>query len=408
MLYVKHQPIFGEIQNQGTVTFNTELYSYCNNPIYSDSVILYIRVGGGEYEGHNMVNTENNIWEVTVNDLQNGLIEYYIFAADESGRRECHPYIGASDPHKFTLSGETQLFPVLNLDKTNSSVFSDSLAIIEDYIIVSNAGEEVLGFEIQNIDFYEMLTVFPLEGTVQVGDSMIITLSYDFSEVENGAYSGSFILYCNDPLAPETEISLFALQDYNPHIPAPILVLDKDTSVVISNGLEIIEDFITISNVGDAELVFEIIDLDFFEIVSVSPLSGSVQAGNFQIITLIYDFSDVENGIYKGSFKLINNDPETPEIEIFLSAFQNYDRILESDVSTVAIYPNPAYDKVNIFYNDEYSAKVTLFNFLCVQLKEQALAKGVNIIDIKELPNGIYFLIITNESGDIVKKLIKQ
>ena len=37
---------------------------------------------------------------------QNGdTVEYYLFAKDESGRVEKHPYIGAADPHLFTIGG---------------------------------------------------------------------------------------------------------------------------------------------------------------------------------------------------------------------------------------------------------------------------------------------------------------
>jgi len=113
MLYVKHQPYFTEIAKR-SLTFSTEVYSYCNNTIYSDSVIVYLRVNGGEYEAYNMEYSGDHTWEAHISGLPGGLIEYYIFAADESGRRECHPYIGAHDPHKFMLIGDT-----VGISKTN-------------------------------------------------------------------------------------------------------------------------------------------------------------------------------------------------------------------------------------------------------------------------------------------------
>ena len=33
----------------------------------------------------------------------NDEVDYYIFAKDQSGRRECHPYVGAADPHHFSV-----------------------------------------------------------------------------------------------------------------------------------------------------------------------------------------------------------------------------------------------------------------------------------------------------------------
>ena len=214
MLYVKHQPYFAEIENIGSLTFSTELYSYCNNTIYSDSVIVYLRIDGGEYEPYNMEFLQDNTWEVQIDGLPGGLIEYYVFAADESGRRECHPYIGAPDPHKFILT-ETPPpppVPVLSLNKTSSSVYSVVLTIVEDYITVYNLGNADLTIAVTDIDFNEMLTIDPQSGTISENDSLTITLSYNFNSLTKGdiEFVGDFKLTSNDPLNPETEITLLA------------------------------------------------------------------------------------------------------------------------------------------------------------------------------------------------------
>jgi len=214
MLYVKHQPCFAEIENTGSLTFSTELYSYCHNTIYSDSVIVYLRVDGGEYEPYNMEFLQDNTWEAQIDGLPGGLIEYYVFAADESGRRECHPYIGAPDPHKFILT-ETPPpppVPVLSLNKTSSSVYSDVLTIVEDYITVYNLGNADLTIAVTDIDFNEMLTIDPQSGTISENDSLTITLSYNFNSLTKGdiEFVGDFKLTSNDPLNPETEITLLA------------------------------------------------------------------------------------------------------------------------------------------------------------------------------------------------------
>jgi len=295
MLYIKHQPLFGEIENTGTVTFSTELYSYCDNTIYQDSVIAYVRVDGGTYTGYNMTNTAGHTWETTVSGLPNGLIEYYLFTKDESGRRECHPYIGAPDPHKFFLTGEPPVpIPVLSLDKTSSSVTLDDITVIEDQITLSNLGDADLDFEIKDIDFpTEKFTVTPSKGTVQPGDSKILTLTYDFGHAKNEEYKGSFILKSNDPVRPEVEISLCA--------------------------------------------------------------------------TIITGINEAKN-------------------------------------SPVNIYPNPATKTININYNDAHSTKAVFYNILGSKIKEEPLDKSVNIIDIQNLPAGIYFIRIDTEAYKLIKQ----
>jgi agmatine/peptidylarginine deiminase len=214
MLYVKHQPYFGEIDNLGTIPFNAEIYSYCDNTIYSDSVIIYLRVNGGEYEAYSMQYSQDNKWNVNISGLPSGLIEYYVFAADESGRRECHPYIGAPDPHKFVLTGTPPPAPILSLDKTSSSVFFDNVCgIIEDFITVSNIGNADLNIEIVDINFEldGMFTITPLEGIIHEGESLTLTLSYEnnmIAKTDEVEFVGSFKIKSNDPLKPEIEISL--------------------------------------------------------------------------------------------------------------------------------------------------------------------------------------------------------
>ncbi|MDL2243098.1 agmatine deiminase family protein, partial [Bacteroidales bacterium OttesenSCG-928-K03] len=213
MLYVKHLPFFGEKYNTGSITFSTEIYSYCDNTIYPDSVLIYLRTDGGEYEPYHMTYTENNTWEVEIDDLSDGLIEYYVFAADESGRRECHPYIGAPDPHKFTLITDTSL-PILHLDKTLSSVTATDYEIVNDTIRITNLGETDLTYEITDIDFSEILSISLLNGTVEPDDFQEIILSYDFTTLAKETFTGSFMILSNDPNNPETEILLDAYFNY--------------------------------------------------------------------------------------------------------------------------------------------------------------------------------------------------
>jgi agmatine/peptidylarginine deiminase len=293
MLYIKHQPLFGEIENGGAITFATELYSYCEHTVYEDSVIVYVRANGGEYEGYNMLPVADNTWEVTVSGLPNGLIEYYVFAADQSGRRECHPYIGAPDPHRFTLINAIPT-PVLSLDKTSSSVTLDGVTVVEDNIAISNLGNADLLFEIANIDFpAAKLTVTPDAGTIPPAASQTITLTYDFGTAKNEEFTGSFILKSNDPLQQEVEISLCA--------------------------------------------------------------------------TIVVGINDIKN-------------------------------------STLTIYPNPATKVINIHYPDIQPTKAYIYNLLGTPIKETTLAKGINVIYIQDMPAGIYFIRINAEAYKLIKQ----
>jgi hypothetical protein len=155
----------------------------------------------------------DNKWEVNVSGLPSGLVEYYVFAADESGRSENHPYIGAPDPHKFILT-TPEPAPILSLNKTSSYIYTENVEVIEDYIIVSNVGNAELSFEIKDIvfDCPSMLTIDPEKGTVQEGESQIITLTYNFNNAAKMVmrFEGFFNLSSNDPANSEVIITLTA------------------------------------------------------------------------------------------------------------------------------------------------------------------------------------------------------
>jgi len=119
MLYIKHQPLFGEIENTGSLTINAEVYSYCDNTIYPDSVLVYLKIEDGEYQPYNMQNSDNHTWSVTIQNLPSKEIDYYIYAADMSNRREKHPLIGAADPHIFKLIGEPSSVDEINNNEIN-------------------------------------------------------------------------------------------------------------------------------------------------------------------------------------------------------------------------------------------------------------------------------------------------
>jgi hypothetical protein len=296
MLYVKHQPLFGEMANIGRVNFSTELYSYCEHEILPDSVIVYLRVDSGDYTGYNMTLVDENIWEATVTGLPGGLIEYYIFAADESGRRECHPYIGAPDPHKFNLIGDPLPVPVLSLDKTSS---------------------------------------------------------------------------------------LIELSDYIP---------------------ESAEDYIILSNIGNAELTFEIQDIDFPTKFTVTPDHGIVQPGNSQTLVLIYDFHNTKDAEYQyeGSFKILSNDPLNQEFKVSLYVTMT-SSVNDGVYLPIHIYPNPANTVVNISYNRANPTKACIYNLLGTQIKEATLIQGLNTIDIQDIPAGVYFIRIDAEAYKLIK-----
>lgn len=108
MLYLKHYPLLGSqsLSEEMTVTVNIKALSGAN--LVTDSLLIFYRINDGEWQSSPLVELNANEYGfdfATLNLQNNDEVQYYLFAKDESGRREKHPYIGAADPHVFTISG---------------------------------------------------------------------------------------------------------------------------------------------------------------------------------------------------------------------------------------------------------------------------------------------------------------
>ena len=106
MLYLKHYPLLGEVSLDAPLNISVIVKALSGAPLVTDSLLVYFRINHGDWLHYPLQQVSDDEYTFTftaVNYLyQPGdSVEYYIFAKDESGRVEKHPYIGAADPHVF-------------------------------------------------------------------------------------------------------------------------------------------------------------------------------------------------------------------------------------------------------------------------------------------------------------------
>ena len=113
MLYLKHYPLLGEqnvdslLNNTFTVSVNIKALSGAN--LVNDSLLVCFRINHGYWSYGHLLNVSGDEYSFDFTSINyawqaGDTVEYYIYAKDESGRVEKHPYIGAADPHLFTLT----------------------------------------------------------------------------------------------------------------------------------------------------------------------------------------------------------------------------------------------------------------------------------------------------------------
>ncbi|MCU0610788.1 MAG: agmatine deiminase family protein [Candidatus Eisenbacteria bacterium] len=106
MLHIHHLPLVGTVRVNDRYEIQATIQACSGQSVIADSVALLYRVDGGPYSRLAMTNTSGTTWVADIPAQMPGTqIGYYIHAADQSGRRASHPYIGAPDPHVFLVGG---------------------------------------------------------------------------------------------------------------------------------------------------------------------------------------------------------------------------------------------------------------------------------------------------------------
>jgi agmatine/peptidylarginine deiminase len=103
-LYISHMPLLGDKDFQFQWDLTADIIPYSGMGVISDSVNCFYRVNDGEYQVIPMDHISEYSYSATIPFAEPGSeISYYLRAADISGRRKNHPYIGSPDPHVFTV-----------------------------------------------------------------------------------------------------------------------------------------------------------------------------------------------------------------------------------------------------------------------------------------------------------------
>lgn len=126
MLYIHHVPLLGNVGYLENYEITAQILVNSNQPIYNDSVLIYYSINEGDYKVSNMTYLGNDEWTGTISGIvPDDEVDYFIYAADWSGRQCNHPYIGKADPHEFTPFGDQQTQLEMNPDTVLFLTFDD-------------------------------------------------------------------------------------------------------------------------------------------------------------------------------------------------------------------------------------------------------------------------------------------
>jgi agmatine/peptidylarginine deiminase len=105
ILFVKHFPLHGVLPCDENYTVTAEMLTSNGSLLKQDSVLIFYRVNGGAFTAAPMNQVSGNRYSGTIpRQAAGSTVQYYIYAADQSGRHETAPFIGSADPFTFTTA----------------------------------------------------------------------------------------------------------------------------------------------------------------------------------------------------------------------------------------------------------------------------------------------------------------
>ncbi len=136
MLYVYHIPLLGNKNFKLSWDLEADIVPYSGAGVISDSLLCYYRLDDGEFQTVQLEHTAGYHYRATLPfALPGSEVSYYLRAADFSGRKKNHPYIGAPDPHRFTVKYATDI-----------TVLPDSLVFLTAEEMVTGKSFDIYNF----------------------------------------------------------------------------------------------------------------------------------------------------------------------------------------------------------------------------------------------------------------------
>ena len=192
MLFVDHRDVkFGVQEWQDSIAITSKFIAYSGQDLKQDSLLVYYSIDGGAYQVAHMTATGNaDEYVGYIKGYEGGSeINYYVFGADESGRRYTQPVFAELEPHHFTMEAYTPTEPTISV---NEIVFDEITNVT--FTITNNTANPFTINSIEALDDYLIVVDYSYAGTLPatlaVGESWEVTV-YPYLPVAKGYYETS-------------------------------------------------------------------------------------------------------------------------------------------------------------------------------------------------------------------------
>ena len=394
MLFVDHRNVlFGEQEWQDSIAVVSKFIAYSGDPLKTDSLLVYYSIDGGAYQVAHMTATGNPDEYVGYIKGYEGEseIDYYVFGADESGRRYTQPVFADLDPHHFTMEAHE---PSGELIITPDTLWFNQMGEEQSFVIRNETADAVTIHDITPGTTSLYVEYIDLPYTLQAGQTVTVTIMFQ------------------DP--PRTD-------DYNAydiqvmttmgirHVTAMVNKTALDNGlVIVGSPYQYIEDeggasgALQNRNLG-SQTPIEIYSIEedgtnYLNIFPDHPLPYTLEPADYFTIQFYAD-SQAKGSVITSV--IVESSDRKCEFIITI----NEDLLNVTELSAEAkLYPNPTTGQFTV--EGANVAKVEVYNLVGQKVCEQQGSKVVSI-NATNWNKGIYLVNIIEQNGAVVtKKLV--
>jgi len=125
--------------------------------------------------------------------------------------------------------------------------------------------------------------------------------------------------------------------------------------------------------------------------------------GDWTTLQVVMDDVELEEGEQKMRIDIISK----PAFNIDKIEFVEYNSILELEDASISIYPNPAFDYIEIDLVGEEMQTISMYNDSGQMIFTNEVYDKKTSINIEHLSAGVYFLVVKTKRGEIKRKFVK-
>ena len=165
--FVDHRDVLhGELDWQESYPVTSKFIAYSDEPLKTDSLLVYYSIDNGPYQVAHMTATGNpDEYVGYITGCHGGSqVDYYVFGADESGHRYTQPVFAALEPHHFTVGPHDDFVGLIGDADVNGHVdINDVLAIMRHALQITSLSSE--GMQLADVNG---------DGSVNINDAVAL------------------------------------------------------------------------------------------------------------------------------------------------------------------------------------------------------------------------------------------